>query len=123
MRIQWPSRNTVTGRELALEFGAVYSESDALRRRIAALEQLSQASFGDTIDSFNVRRGSVAVVEGNNPIPFDKPLQSKDYALSAPMIKVSSTESALGNIVSKFPEGFTVYAPSAGTLDYTAIEI
>jgi len=120
MRIQWPSRNTVTGRELGQEFGEVYKAIAKVRSLIASSSSVASPTSSGSV---NIRRGSVAVVAGSNTITFSTPLSTTDYALSSLPVFVSSTETAQANLNAKSSIGFTCYSPSAGTLDYTAIEI
>jgi hypothetical protein len=122
-RIPWASRNVVTAKEVGLEFGEVRSTLRAIVARLTALEKQASTSFSDSPLSLNIRRDSVPVTAGSNTITFSSALSTTNYALSSLPVFVSSTETAQANLNAKSTTGFTCYSPSAGTLDYTAIEI
>jgi len=121
MRIQWRTRKSVTPREIALEVEDILRKISKTTQRLDSLETTSSVNV--SIGDVNLRRGvAVTVGEGSNTITFSSPFATTNYAITFSNVKVSSSEAATINEVSRTAGSITIYCNGAGTIDYIAVE-
>lgn len=89
--------------------------------QIRTLEKRIDRLESRMLDVPVLRMGSYQVKAGVNFVPFDRPLPSNNYSLAKPIVRISNTEEDVCNVKGKAKQGFTVFCPTGGTIEYVAV--